>query len=58
MWEAEHYPECSDQDRYEVVRKMLAIEDKNGSVLDANPKLGEVAEANCADCGAPAHWKE
>ena len=57
MWVAEHEPGCSDQSRYSVLTTYLSDQDAEGNVLDAD-KGGEVDGAECAECGAKAHWQE
>lgn len=52
MWEANHKPECSDQDRYEVVRSKITVELQDGEVLETSQ---EEVSARCYTCGAPAY---
>ncbi|MBA7676492.1 hypothetical protein ES703_84734 [subsurface metagenome] len=56
MWEAKHKPECTDRREYEVTRNQSCIEDIDGNVFDADKTGGEVASAECRDCGAEAKW--
>jgi hypothetical protein len=56
MWFAKHKTNCQNKDRYIVTREVTTKENRRGAIVD-NSDSGFVTSVKCADCHAPAQWK-
>lgn len=53
---AEHEKSCQNKDRYLIIREVMVIEHRRGSILD-NSDRGKVISVICENCKAPAVWR-
>jgi len=57
MYIAKHKPNCKNKDCYIIVRSVPEKVDKRGVIL-SNCERGFITSVKCADCNAPAQWKD
>ncbi len=62
-WVAKHKKDCTECDRYFIVKRVAMTQDANGDYLDGDTKAlyangGELIRVECDECGAKAEWQE